>query len=372
MECSVSKVLGSNEVSDFDVVVTGYGAAGRNAGVNQVNAKILHQTAEMIAVLTVCMVVLAAYVHAAEELKQTNLLLIMFDDLRPELSFYGRDYVVTPNFERLAARSVIFDHAYCQVAVCNPSRNSLLTGLRPDTTGSYNFDRGFHPHLPLPAQLVKMGYNTAASGKIAHWVDGDKNMWNVDHWENGWYDYQNSESRYMNSSVMPDKVKPLNKFRDYEFATKTIEQLRKVAAKPQYFMTAVGFKLPHLDLHIPHKYFELYKNKQEKWRLNRKELKYPSSLSEISYRCCAEGRFRFMREEGALPHNHSAPLMDINKALPQQMHDELMMGYLGGISYLDAQIGRILDVMDELQLWENTTVVLTSDHGMHNGEKGIW
>lgn len=315
---------------------------------------------------------LAAPLLAAEVLRQTNLVLIMFDDLRPELSFYGRPYVVTPNFERLAARSVIFDHAYCQVAVCNPSRNSMLTGLRPDTTGSYNFDRGFHPFIPFPAQLVSNGYNTAASGKIAHWVNGDKNIWSFDHWENDWYNYQNLESRYMNSSVMPDKVKPLHGFRDHEFATKAVEQLRKMAAKSQFFMSAVGFKLPHLDLHVPHKFFELYKDKKEFWKLSKKELKYPTSLSEISYRCCAEGRFRFMREEGSLPHNRSTGLMDINKALPNEMHDDLMMGYLAGISYLDTQVGRILDVLDELNLWENTTVVLTSDHGMHNGEKGIW
>ena len=308
----------------------------------------------------------------AEEIKQTNLLLIMFDDLRPELPFYGKDYVIAPNFERLAARSVIFDHAYCQVAVCNPSRNSLLTGLRPDTTGSYNFDRGFHPHMPFPAQLVLNGYNTADSGKIAHWVNGDKNIWSFDHWENGWYDYQNLESRYMNSSVMPDKVKPLQKFRDHEFATKAVDQLRKMAAQPKFFMSAVGFKLPHLDLHVPHKFFELYKNKKENWKLTKKELKFPTSVSEISYRCCAEGRFRFMREEGSMPHNRSTGLMDINKALPNEMHDDLMMGYLAGISYLDTQVGRILDVMDELNLWQNTTVVLTSDHGMHNGEKGLW
>lgn len=310
--------------------------------------------------------------EGGEALKQTNLVMIMFDDLRPELSFYGRSHVITPNFERLAARSVIFDHAYCQVAVCNPSRNSLLTGLRPDTTGSYNFDRGFHPHMPFPSQLVNSGYNTAASGKIAHWVDGGKNIWNFDHWENGWYDYQNTESRYMNSSVMPDKVKPLTKFRDHEFATKSIEQIRKMAAKPNFFMSAVGFKLPHLDLHVPHQFFELYKNKKDAWKLTKKELKYPSSLSEISYRCCAEGRFRFMNGEGSLPHNRSFPLMDINKALPNEMHDDLMMGYLAGISYLDTQVGRILDVLDELNLWQNTTVVLTSDHGMHNGEKGLW
>jgi Sulfatase len=92
------------------------------------------------------------------QITQTNLLLIMFDDLRPELSIYGRGHMITPNFERLAARSVVFDHAYCQVAVCNPSRDSLMTGLRPDTTGTYAFQSSYKPHLIFPTQLKRSGY----------------------------------------------------------------------------------------------------------------------------------------------------------------------------------------------------------------------
>jgi hypothetical protein len=88
-------------------------------------------------------------------LKQSNLLFIMFDDLRPELSIYGRDHMITPNFERLAKKSVVFDYAYTQIAVCNPSRDSLLTGLRPDTVGTYNFQHSFRPHISIPSQLAR-------------------------------------------------------------------------------------------------------------------------------------------------------------------------------------------------------------------------
>ena len=96
-------------------------------------------------------------VLGVETLKQTNFLLIMFDDLRLELSPYGRSHMFTPNFERLAKRSIVFDNAYAQVAVCNPSRDSLLTGLRPDTVGTYGFQSSFRPHLILPTQLVRSG-----------------------------------------------------------------------------------------------------------------------------------------------------------------------------------------------------------------------
>lgn len=246
-----------------------------------------------------------------EELKQTNLLLIMFDDLRPEISVYGRNYVISPNFERLAARGVVFDHAYCQVAVCNPSRNSMLTGLRPDTIKNYNFGASFHPHMTFPTQLVNSGYNTAASGKIMHWVDGDKKIWSHDHFENNWYGYQGTEGKWMNASVMPDK-KPESEFRDYEFTTRTIKQIREMHVKPNYFMAAIGYKLPHIEIHVPHKYYKMYDNKKEAWKLNKKELRFPSSVSEISHRCCADWHFKFVREEGSLPYNRSHPIMDSN------------------------------------------------------------
>ena len=141
------------------------------------------------------------------EMTPTNLLFIMFDDLRPELSIYGRSHMITPNFERLAKKSVVFDYAYCQVAVCNPSRDSMLTGLRPDTNKVYGFQASFRPHMAWPTQLARSGYNTAGYGKILHWDGPDKNVWNFDSWENGWYEYQATEGqKYMNASVMPDKV----------------------------------------------------------------------------------------------------------------------------------------------------------------------
>jgi iduronate 2-sulfatase len=308
----------------------------------------------------------------AQELQQTNLLMIMFDDLRPELSFYGRKYMITPNLERLAAKSVIFDYAFCQVAVCNPSRDSLLTGLRPDTVGTYNFGHSWENHLVLPAQLVKSGYNTAGIGKIFHWETDDRNIWSFHHWDNKWYDYQGEENRYMNSSTMPDKVRREEDFRDAQFTERALSTWKDMLKTNKPYMLALGYKLPHLAIHIPHKYYQMYKGRNKAWKLNKRELRFPYSSPEISYRCCAEGEFRYMREEGALPANRSIPIGDINQALPEEMHDELMHGYVAGVTFLDTLIGKLLDFMDEQKLWETTTVVLTSDHGMHNGEKGIW
>ena len=311
---------------------------------------------------------------ADAQIPQTNLLLIMFDDLRPELNAYGREHMITPNFDRLAAKSVLFDKAYAQISVCNPSRDSLLTGLRPDTIGTYGFQSSFRPHLIFPTQLVRSGYSTAGYGKIAHWEGPDPQIWTHEQYDNRWYDYQNEERRFMNSSTMPDKVQREEDFRDYDFTTRTINMMTKLSKENNYFMTAIGFKLPHLAVHLPHKYFDMYKGKEmsKAWQLSKKELRFPMSSPEVSYRCCADPTFKFMENEGAKPAERYVPLGDINMPFSEDMHDELMQGYCGSITFLDKQIGRLLDTVEQLKLWGNITIVLTADHGMHNGEKGIW
>lgn len=308
----------------------------------------------------------------SEELKQTNLLFIMHDDLRPQLPTYGADYMITPNYDKLASKSVVFDYAYCQVAVCNPSRDSMMTGLRPDTVGTYNFQHTYDPHLVFPMKLVAAGYNTAMFGKVLHWPNEDRRIWNFEHWENGWYEYQSKETAYMNASVMPDKVLPEENFRDALYADKAVKSLNKMVDQNKPFMLSIGFKLPHIELHVPYKHYELYKNKSDTWQLTRNELRFPPTAHEASYRCCADINYRFMHEEGAKPAIKSVRLGNINSVLPGEMHDELMATYCASISYLDVQLGKLLDVMDARNLWQNTTVILTSDHGMHLGEKGLW
>jgi iduronate 2-sulfatase len=141
----------------------------------------------MMFVISLALLAINMLTRVDSQLKPTNFIYIMYDDLRPELSIYGRDHMITPNFERLAAKSVVFDNAYAQISVCNPSRDSLLTGLRPDTVGTYSFQSSFRPHLIMPTRFAKAGYNTAGYGKVAHWeVDGDREIWNFDHWNGDW------------------------------------------------------------------------------------------------------------------------------------------------------------------------------------------
>ena len=176
----------------------------------------------------------------------------------------------------------------------------------------------------------------------------------------------------MNSTVMPDKILPEDKFRDHLFTTRAIGTLKKLVKEPKYFMLSIGFKNPHLALHVPYRYYEMYKNKTEAFKLSKKELRFPLHASAAGYKCCAEPIFRFMKQEGAVRSRSSFPVGDINSPISQAMRDEIMTGYCAMISYTDTQLGRILDALDELKLWDKITIVLTADHGMHNGEKGLW
>lgn len=322
-----------------------------------------------VRLVVACCLGLLAAMHAG----RNNVLFIMFDDLRPDLECYNRKHMITPNFDRLAKRSVVFDHAYCQIAVCNPSRDSLLTGLRPDTTGTYGFQSSFRPHMVLPALLSNAGYRTAGYGKIFHWETDDKGIWNYDHYDGEWYAYQQKELKFMNASTMPDRFRPEEEFRDFIFTTKTIETIRELSRGTENYMVALGFKLPHLAVHVPYKYYDMYRDRTHLWRTSSRALRFPPSAPPVAYKCCAAPTFSYMHMEGS---EAAIKRVDIGQYVdeptPPKMYDELMIGYAAAITFLDAQLGRLLDVIDELELWSNLTIVLTSDHGMHNGEKGIW
>ena len=177
----------------------------------------------------------------------------------------------------------------------------------------------------------------------------------------------------MNASTMPDQKRGEDFFRDHMFTTKLVKTIRELHAKPEYFMAAIGFKLPHLAVHLPYKYYNMYKGKEDAWYLTEKERTFPRTSPSVAYRCCADPTFRYMHEEGAKDAVKSVHIgVDIDYVMPVDMRNELMLGYCGAVTFLDKQIGKILDVVDELSLWSNLTIILTADHGIHNGEKGLW
>jgi len=176
----------------------------------------------------------------------------------------------------------------------------------------------------------------------------------------------------MNASTQPDKTRPVDEFRDYMFTTKAINMMTKLHKMEKLFMIGLGFKLPHLQVHVPFKYFDMYRNRTDMWRRKSRELRYPATSPIVGHKCCGWQNFAFMNKEGALPSVKKVNIGPVNTQFTQQMYTELMWGYAAAVTFLDAQIGRLLDAIDEMKLWNNITIVLTSDHGMHNGEKGIW
>lgn len=327
--------------------------------------------------------------------QKKNLLFIMFDDLRPELSVYGMKHIHTPNFERLASRGVVFDAAYAQVAVCCPSRYSMLTGQRPDATGNYNFESGnTNVLMSIPRMFTLNGYISAGYGKVFHKENNVANSdWNYEQFNNNWYQVQNQEDKlYMNSTITPDKNWREEEFPDHFFTTRAIDTIRAIvrnntnvsmSSKP--FLVGLGFKLPHLALHVPFKYFDMYRNQatasqfdQERrmWPYHfhsKADLSFPLNAPEQGYSMSNSRHFLFMNHEGERKYRENTSLMKSARApFPKRAHLELAWGYAAAISFLDAQIGRLLDLLDELKLWDNTAVILTSDHGMHLGEKGFW
>ncbi len=283
--------------------------------------------------------------------KKPNVLLIISDDLNNYIGCYGHPEVKTPHIDRLAKRSTQFDHAYCQYPLCNPSRTSFMSGLRPETTKVIINDA--HPRAFLkdivfiPEYFQQFGYFTAKVGKIAHQVYEDAIHWDVSE--------SSPESKFTHESRMLKKAMPLphhDKFpmlaADGDDADeqdgKTALRIAKLLEenKDKQFFIAAGFSKPHFPLVAPKKYFDLYPADQV-------QIPYapPDDIKDIP------------------------PIALVNHlTMPEDQTRGYIQGYLSCVSFLDAQVGVLLDAMDRLKLWDNTIVVLVADHGFCIGQHG--
>ena len=284
---------------------------------------------------------------------QYNVLFIVVDDLRPFLGCYGQPEMHTPNIDRLAQRGTLFNRAYCQYPLCNPSRTSLLTGLRPETTRVASNSAGFRERLPkavtLPQHFKTSGYHTQSVGKIAHnlAMQDDAYSWSAPSWAQPFY-----VNRLLNPSWQALDVED-DELRDGKIAKRTVEALEEIQ-NTQFFL-AVGFHKPHLPFYAPKRYYELYKDAN--FRLPSSS-QHPSDAPAI-----ANGKLEGIREFQDVPNEGT---LSVEKTL------ELIRGYAASTSYMDAQVGRVLDQLDALRLTENTVIIFTSDHGFHLGEHGKW
>ena len=284
---------------------------------------------------------------------QYNVLFIIVDDLRPMLRCYGHPEMHTPNIDRIAERGTLFNRAYCQYPLCNASRISILTGLRPKTTRVFSNATILRERLPnavtLPQHFKTSGYHTESVGKIAHNQAGqdDAYSWSVPSWTQSFYVNPSWNPSWEALDVEDDEL------RDGKTAKRAVKVLTEIQ-NTQFFL-AVGFSKPHLPFYAPKKYYELYKDES---------FSLPASSSFPSNTpASANGKLEWIREFEDVPDKGT---FSNEKIL------ELIRAYAAATSYMDAQVGRVMDQLDALRLTEKTVVVFTSDHGFHLGEHGIW
>ncbi len=313
---------------------------------------------------------------AAAAPKKPNVLFIAVDDLKPALACAGNPHAKTPNIDRLAARGTVFHRAYCQQAVCSPSRSSLLTGRRPDTTKVYDLVTHFRTALPdvvtLPQHFKAHGYYAHGVGKIYHPGYGDEPSWSVP-WEaakgraigpggQALLADLRAEARAAGRDAAKVRGRPFeaadvadDALTDGRTAGRAVEILKERKGKGGPFFLAVGFAKPHLPFVAPKKYWDLYD---------------PAKLPAPGPAEPPADAPRFAPQFGGELRSY----YQIPKAgpVPAETARQLVHGYYAAVSYMDAQVGRVLDALKEQGLADDTVVILWGDHGWHLGDHGMW
>ena len=314
-----------------------------------------------------CSVALAATLSAQNKpAEKFNVLFIAVDDLRPELGCYGVSGVKSPNLDALAKSGLLFNRAYCQQAVCSPSRTSLLTGRRPDTTKVYELETHFRQTIPnvvtLPQHFKNNGYFAQAIGKIFHGGLDDPKSWSVESVgggggtgeSKGEKERKIKQRRNANKgAAWESKDVADNELPDGANTDLALKALNALKDKP--FFLAVGYYKPHLPFIAPKKYFDLYD--LDKTRLAKNPFP-PKDVFPIALTEFGELRnYTGMPKQGPVPDDKAR---------------ELVRAYHAATSYTDAQIGRLLDELKKLGLRDKTIVILWGDHGWQLGEHGLW
>jgi iduronate 2-sulfatase len=322
-----------------------------------------------------------------------NVLFICVDDLRPELGCYGANYIKSPNIDKLGKSGVIFTSHFAQVPTCGASRASMLTGLLPTSKAHLSneacrlFISG-KPEGEKPETFIhhmkRNGYYTVGIGKISHYVDGLlygytdpigteselPNSWNEmlfdpGKWKTGWnafFGYSDGENR----QSMKGKVKPYEKadvgdegFVDGLTAQLAIKKMDELAAKNQPFFLGVGFFKPHLPFNSPAKYWDMYD--ESKIELT------PSPNIPINVNVASLHQSDEFNGYKAGDENAS-----LEKPVSDAYARKVRHAYFAAVSYVDAQIGKVLNELERLGLAENTIVVVWGDHGWHLGDQRVW
>jgi len=327
-----------------------------------------------------------------------NILFIAVDDLRPQLGAYGKDFMITPNMDRLAGEGRLFRHHYVTVPTCGSSRYALLTGQYPHNTAELGNDifykttageRGTRKHnVDSPESMVEAfrlnGYYTVGMGKISHSADGyvygytdtvssimelpnswDEFHFNAGKWGNGWnafFGYASGENRQsLNKEVKPYEAGKVDDdgYPDGLTANLAMDQLGKLKERSEPFFLAVGFFKPHLPFTAPKKYWDLYD--EDKIPITNTH-DIPANTSKASFHESGEfNQYKKGEEKAGLDH-------ELSEAYARKVRH----AYFAATSYVDAQIGKVLEALEENGLADNTIIVLWGDHGWHLGDERVW
>ena len=331
---------------------------------------------------------LAVGTFVQDAIGRPNVLLILVDDLKPTIGVYGDSFAQTPNIDALAARGMRFVHAYSNQAVCAPSRLTLMTGGHSTSTGLYDLESQLRRTIPdavtLPQFFAqKGGYRTESLGKvfhIGHGNLGDPESFSVRHFQDKVVEYLLPESNrgrltreealFTNRELhrIPELPRgaafeaPVAADTDYadgRVAAEAVKRLhaakKRLAQSNTPFFIAVGFVRPHLPFAVPKRYWDRY----EAAALPMPEYeRFPVGSPVVAHKTGGEiAAYEPVPEDGSPGH---------------ELKRKLIHGYYAAVSFVDAQIGKLLLALDELDLWQSTVVVLWSDHGFHLGDHGIW
>ncbi|OHX64490.1 sulfatase [Flammeovirga pacifica] len=313
--------------------------------------------------LLLVVLLLNSFWVAAQE--KPNVLVFLVDDLRPNLGCYGNDVIQTPNIDKLAEQGIKFNSAYAQQGICAPSRMSILTSKRVDQIGVYSI---FTPLRSVQKDMVTMpqfyksnGYKTVSIGKVYHHTRDDIDNWSI------------HIPKEPNAYVLPENLALIDSikevggrkgpayeaadvkdeaYKDGRVAVAAIKTLKEIKNDP--FMMVVGLSKPHLPFNAPKKYWDLYDRSSFKIPLRQQ----PTDVSTYATTPWGELRGYYgMPKKGQLNDETSQTLIH---------------GYYASVSYIDAQVGKIMDTLEALDLRKNTIVVFMSDHGWKLGEYGDW
>lgn len=311
------------------------------------------------------LLLLACPVHAEAPKQKLNVLFIAVDDLNTQLGCYGNKIVKTPSIDALAKRGLQFDRAYCQYPLCSPSRASLMTGLRPDSTTVYDLRTDFRKVLPkvvaLPQLYRQNGYYAARLGKIYHYNVPDSIGTDGLDDPLSWEEKFNPSGRDKKEENLLTRLTPKRSLggglsylaaggtdaqqTDGMITAQAIDLLKKHGDKP--FFLAVGYFRPHVPWIAPKKYFDMY-------NVNRIPLP-PQVKGDREGKPAA-----------------SLTVVPADYGLSQAQQRECIRAYYACTSFMDAQVGKLIAALDQLKLADNTVIILWGDHGFHLGEHGLW